>query len=118
LSKASPPQHGVEDDNHTKHSGSLLQSRVQKQIKNHHTPHRTKVETPLVANPLVFHKPEICERSKTSEKKLAGMSERIGQVFGGQKQIPRRCANRIRQFFNVRFAVCSDPMDIARIAKT
>jgi hypothetical protein len=46
------------------------------------------------------------------------MSEHIGQVFGEQKQIPRRCANRIRQFFNVQFAVCSGRMDIARIAKT
>jgi len=45
------------------------------------------VETPLVANPLVFHKSEICERSKTLKKKLAGMSERIGQVFASPKGV-------------------------------
>jgi hypothetical protein len=33
----------LKHDNHTKHSGSLLPSRVQKQIKNHHTPHRTSL---------------------------------------------------------------------------
>ena len=70
LSNVSPPQHGVEDDKHTKHSGSLLQSRVQKQIKNHHTLFSALVSQALVAHSLVFHQQEVCERSKTSEKKL------------------------------------------------
>jgi hypothetical protein len=64
LSSVSPPQqHGVEDDNHTKHSGSLLSSRVKKQIKNHYSPFSTLAPQALVANPLVFHKPEICTKA-------------------------------------------------------
>jgi len=46
------------------------------------------------------------------------LGEHIGQVFEEQKQTPKRCVNRIRQFPNVQFAVSLDRMDIARSVKT
>ena len=70
LSSVSPPQHGVEDDHSTYRTSLVLSSRTKIKDTDYHSPHRTKVETPLVAHSLVFHQPEVCERSKTSEKKL------------------------------------------------
>jgi len=105
-------------DHSTYRTSLVLSSRTKIKDTDYHSPHRTKVETPLVANSAFLYQSKICERSKTSEKKLAGMSERIGQVFGEQKQTQRRCANRIRQFSNVQFAVCSGRKDIAKSAKT
>jgi len=75
----------LKHDRKSYRSHCVRQSRTKVQGQNHKSPHRTKVETPLVANPLVFHQQEVCERSKTSKKKLAGMRERIGQVFASPK---------------------------------
>jgi hypothetical protein len=99
-------------------SHCVRQSRTKVQGQNHKSPHRTSLEKALVAHSSFLYQSKICERSKTSEKKLAGMSERIGQVFGEQKQTQRRCANRIRQYFNVLFVACSGRMDIVRSVKT
>jgi hypothetical protein len=55
------------------------------------------------------------EAFKNETKKLGG---RFGQVYGRQKTIPRSCVNLTPQFFNVRFAVYSGRMDIARSVKT
>ncbi len=87
LEQGFPTKHGVEDDNHTKHSGSLLPSRVQKQIKNHHTLFSALVSQTLVAHSSVFHQPEVCERSKTSKKKLGAKRLISGDWFANPKGV-------------------------------
>jgi len=41
----------------------------------------------LVANSAVFHQPEVCERSKTSEKKLGEKKLISGDWFGNLKGV-------------------------------
>jgi len=63
LSKASPPQHGVEHDRKSYRSHCVRQSRTKVQGQNHKSPHRTSLEKALVAHSLVFHQPEICTKA-------------------------------------------------------
>jgi len=70
LSKASPPQHGVEHDRKSYRSHCVRQSRTKVQGQNHKSPYRTSLEEDLVAHSSFLYQSKICERSKTSEKKL------------------------------------------------
>jgi hypothetical protein len=54
LSKASPPQHGVEHDHSTYRTSLVLSSRTKIKDTDYYTPHRTSVEEALVANSLFF----------------------------------------------------------------
>jgi hypothetical protein len=45
------------------------------------------LEEALVAHSLVFHQPEVCERSKTSEKKLGAKRLISGDWFGNLKGV-------------------------------
>ena len=62
----------LKHDRKSYRTSRVLSSGTQIKVTDYHTPYRTSLEKALVASPLVFHKPEICERSKNSEKKLGG----------------------------------------------
>ena len=82
LSNVSPLKNmELKDDNSTYHSGSFLQSRIKKQIKDYHSPHCTSLEEALVAHPFILYQSQICEHSKTSEKKPEGMNDIFGRWF-------------------------------------
>ena len=118
LEQGFPTKHGVEHDHSTYRTSLVLSSRTKIKDTDYHSPHRTSLEKALVANSTFLYQSTLWKRSKTSKKKLAGMSEHTGQVFGEQKQTQKLCANRTLQFFNVLFAVSLDRMDIARSVKT
>jgi len=80
-------------DHSTYRTSLVLSSRTKIKDTDYHSPHRTSLEKDLVANPLVFHKSEICERSKTSEKKLASMSGTTGRWFVSPKGARQRSAS-------------------------
>jgi hypothetical protein len=63
LSSVSPPNMELKHDRKSYRTSLVLPRRTEFKVSNHHTPQRTKVEEALVANPLVFHKPEICTKA-------------------------------------------------------
>jgi len=87
LSKASPPQHGVEHDHSTYRTSLVLSSGTKIKDTDYHTPHRTSLEKALVAHSLVFHQSKICERSKTSKKKLGAKRLISGDWFVSPKGV-------------------------------
>lgn len=87
LSKASPPQHGVEHDRNSYRSHCVRQSRTKVQGQNHKSPHRTSLEKDLVAHSAFLYQSKICERSKTSEKKLGAKRLISGDWSGNPKGV-------------------------------
>jgi len=81
LSKASPPQHGVKHDHSTYRTSLVLSSRTKIKDTDYHAPHRTSLEEALVAHSAFLYQSKICERSKTSEKKLGAKRLISGDWF-------------------------------------
>jgi len=63
-------KHGVEHDHSTYRTSLILSSRTKIKDTDYHSPHRTSLEEDLVAHSSFLYQSKICERSKTSEKKL------------------------------------------------
>ena len=87
LSKASPPQHGVEHDHSTYRTSLVLSSGTKIKDTDYHAPHRTSLEEALVAHSSFLYQSKICERSKSSEKKLGAKRLIFGDWFGNLKGV-------------------------------
>jgi len=87
LEQGFPTKHGVEHDHSTYRTSLVLSSRTKIKDTDYHSPHRTSLEEALVAHSLVFHQPEVCERSKTSEKKLGVKRLISGDWLGNPKGV-------------------------------
>jgi len=70
LEQGFPTKHGVEHDHSTYRTSLVLSSRTKIKDTDYHSPHRTSLEKDLVAHSAFLYQSKICERSKTSEKKL------------------------------------------------
>ena len=81
LSKASPPNMELNHDHSTYRISLVLSSRTKIKDTDYHSPHRTSLEEALVANSAFLYQSKICERSKTSEKKLGGKRLISGDWF-------------------------------------
>ena len=77
----------LKHDRKSYRSHCVRQSRTKVQGQNHKSSHRTSLEKALVANSAVFHQPEVCERSKTSEKKLGVKRLISGDWLGNPKGV-------------------------------
>ena len=81
LSKASPPNMELNHDHSTYRTSLILSSRTKIKDTDYHSPHRTSLEENLVAHSAFLYQSKICERSKTSEKKLGAKRLISGDWF-------------------------------------
>jgi hypothetical protein len=74
-------------DHSTYRTSLVLSSRTKIKDTDYHAPHRTSLEEVLVANSSFLYQSKICERSKTSEKKLGAKRLISGDWFGNLKGV-------------------------------
>jgi len=77
----------LKHDRKSYRSHCVRQSRTKVQGQNHKSPHRTSLEEDLVAHSAFLYQSKICERSKTSEKKLGGKKLISGDWFANPKDV-------------------------------
>ena len=87
LSSVSPPNMELKHDRKSYRTSLVLSSRTKIKVTDYHTPHRTSLEEALVANSAFLYQSKICERSKTSEKKLGVKRLISGDWFGNPKGV-------------------------------
>jgi len=87
LEQGFPTKHGVEHDHSTYRTSLVLSSRTKIKDTDYHSPHRTSLEEDLVAHSSFLYQSKICERSKTSEKKLGVRKLISGDWFGNLKGV-------------------------------